>query len=307
MSNPRPNHPRSASPRSASPRITSTASAQFVYEDPRAAIIRPDQFASLSHYFITHWLPEITPNGLKILMRLRSLGYYQPKTGVQRGDIDIDQPQLAQQCGMGLRTLQRIFSEDAVLAKYVQRVFQVERDKHGRIIREHYIYVVKMDDVLTGEDEGRLATTLQSIDKGQNEEKASPTRQNGISENTPTRQNGGMERQYGTPTRQNGGDRCQNGGSYNESLTSLTQDTPNTLGAPPELSASLLSEEEKKEPTARPWADLPEPERAPWLDKAEAELKENFGGAVWAKTKEKARASIRGQRAANLYLEANDG
>ncbi len=74
-----------------------------------------------------------------------------------------------------------------------------------------------------------------------------------------------------------------------------------------EVFASLLSEEEGKEPTARPWPDLPEPERAPWLERAEAELKENFGGALWAKTKEKARASIRGQRAANLYLEANDG
>lgn len=75
--------------------------------------------------------------------------------------------------------------------------------------------------------------------------------------------------------------------------------------AAPEVFAPLVSEEEK-EPTARPWADLPEPERSPWLDKAEAELKENFGGAAWAKTKEKARASIRGQRAANLYLEASD-
>ncbi len=87
-----------------------------------------------------------------------------------------------------------------------------------------------------------------------------------------------------------------------EKTQKTTQEIPSS-----EVFASLLSEEEGKEPTARPWADLPEPERAPWLDKAEAELKENFGGALWAKTKEKARASIGNQRAANLYLEANDG
>ena len=39
-----------------------------------------------------------------------------------------------------------------------------------------------------------------------------------------------------------------------------------------EVFASLLSEEEGKEPTARPWPDLPEPERAPWLDRARGEL-----------------------------------
>ena len=43
-------------------------------------------------------------------------------------------------------------------------------------------------------------------------------------------------------------------------------------------------------------------ERAPWLEAAETELAQNFGLAVWAKTKEKAKASIRAQRAGNLYL-----
>ena len=36
----------------------------------------------------------------------------------------------------------------------------------------------------------------------------------------------------------------------------------------------------------------------------EVELRKNFGLAVWLKTKENAKASIRAQRAADLYLAA---
>ncbi len=267
------------------PRVTSTAAAQFVYDDPRAAITRPDQFASLSHYFIANWLPSITPNGLKILMRLRSLGYYQPKTGVQRGEIDIDQSQLAQQCGMGLRTLQRIFADDPVFAKYVQREFRVERDKHQRIIREHYIYMVKMDDVLTPEDEAHLE---RGADKSRQEGAEAPIRQNGVPDEMPMRQNGISDCQNGVPMRQNDMPTRQNGASYKESLTLLTEEnTSLTPAAAPESSLSLFekkSNKEKTEPAKVPalsgtecnhltsWPSLLEAEQQPWLDQARREL-----------------------------------
>ena len=225
------------------PRITSTASAQFVYEDPRAALTRPDHFASLSHYFIANWLPGITPNGLKILVRLRSLGYYQPKTGVQRSAIDIDQTQLAKQCGMGLRTLQRIFADDPVFAKYVQREFQVERDRQQRIIREHYVYMVKMDDVLTPEDEAKIQE--ESGDKNRERPSLEPIRQNDVSETFPMRQNDVSECQNGGPTRQNGAPTRQNGASNKESLTLLTKEnTSLTATAAPRILTSSLFQKE---------------------------------------------------------------
>ena len=246
------------------PRITSTASAQFVYEDPRAALTRPDHFASLSHYFIANWLPGITPNGLKILVRLRSLGYYQPKTGVQRSAIDIDQTQLAKQCGMGLRTLQRIFADDPVFAKYVQREFQVERDRQQRIIREHYVYMVKMDDVLTPEDEAKIQE--ESGDKNRERPGLEPIRQNDVSETFPMRQNDVSECQNGGPIRQNGISTRQNGVSNKESLTLLTKEnTSLTATAAPRILTSSLFQ---KEPdildnlSADQWATLEAEARA---------------------------------------------
>ena len=81
-------------------------------------------------------------------------------------------------------------------------------------------------------------------------------------------------------------------------------------GAPGDSPSAVSREEkeqEKREPEKKPEAPgpfdlLPDEERAPWIEKAEAELRANFGLAVWAKTKEKAKVSIRAQRAANLYL-----
>jgi len=106
----------------------------------------------------------MSPNGLRILLQLRAQGYYNPKDGCKRGDIDIDidieQSELAALISISTKTIQRAFAEDEVLCKYVQRVFQVKRDKFGRILKEHYVYVVVMDDVLTPEDQGRYQVML---------------------------------------------------------------------------------------------------------------------------------------------------
>ncbi len=83
-------------------------------------------------------------------------------------------------------------------------------------------------------------------------------------------------------------------------------------GAPGVLPAALSredkkevkKEEEKEKAAPLPFDLLSDADRAPWIEKAEVELRENFGLAVWLKTKEKAKVSIRAQRAANLYLAA---
>lgn len=230
------------------PPITSDTAVRHVYSDPYSEITKPLSYASISHYFIANWLPTISANGLKVLVCLRGMGFYNPKKLDHRGDIDIDQKALARECGIPLRTLQRLFTEDEVLAKYVQRVFTVERNKAGRIVNEHYVYVVKMDDVLTPGDEAKL-----------NAGRDKPIRQNGVSEDKPTRQNGGTERQNGVPT-------CQNGGSYKDTLTLNTKEnTLLTPAAAPNVLSPLFQEPEQKEPdppVARRQGDLTEAEHA---------------------------------------------
>lgn len=130
------------------PQDVPDATVTFTYESAYNQIVQPGSYVSLSQYFIAHWLPEVTGAGLKILLRLRAMGYYDPKKGLQRGDIDIEQKDLAALCGLGLSTLKRAFQDDQVLPRYVQRVFEAVRDpRRGRILKEHYLYVVKIDEV----------------------------------------------------------------------------------------------------------------------------------------------------------------
>ena len=199
----------------------------------------------LSHYFVAHWLPKITPNGLKILIQLRSMGYFDPKTETKRGDIDIEQSELAELIGISKKTIQRAFTEDEVLAKYVQRVFQVKRDKFGRIVKEHYIYVVVMDDVLIPEDKVRYEVMLNGPDKQQGPDKSSiPKRQSDASDAPPKRQSDASEGHNDPPKRHYVPQTSQSVASYKEILTPLTEDnTSNTPAGGPEISLTLFRED----------------------------------------------------------------
>jgi len=138
-------------------RKTAPASADItlreVWESAYNEIVEPDHFTVSTVYYITHWLPKLGGNGHLIVTVLRSLGYYNRKTRTKRDGIDIEQKELAKMCGLGLRTLQREFLENQTLARFVQREFETVRDRAGRIIREHYVYRIKMDDPLTDEDQ----------------------------------------------------------------------------------------------------------------------------------------------------------
>jgi hypothetical protein len=239
------------------------ATVSFTYESAYNQIVQPVSYVSLSQYFVAHWLPDISAAGLKILLRLRAMGYYDPKKGLQRGDIDIDQKELAGLCGLSLSTLKRAFADDTILSSYVQRVFRAERDpRSGRIVREHYLYVVKMDDVPD-----------------------CPIAQNDLSVARPIGQNDLWAVQNDPPIAHFEPNSVQNDPPLNRSINTLnTLITSDTPAARPESFASL-SEEEKE----------------PWLALAELELRENFGLAAWLKTADKARASLRKQRAMTLY------
>ena len=219
------------------------ATVTFTYESAYNQIVQPGSYASLSQYFISHWLPAISPAGLKILMRLRALGYYDPKKAFQRGDIDIEQKELAALSGLSLSTLKRAFLDDPILTSYVQRVFQVKRDPHsGRIIKEHYVYVVKMDDVLIPADAARLEEMLKGQEKGN-----PPIAQYDPSGQAPIGQNDLSVVHNDPPIAQNELWVGQNDLSLNRSLHTLTtSNTPNTSAPRSEFFASLVPEKEKE-------------------------------------------------------------
>jgi hypothetical protein len=262
------------------------ATVSFTYESAYNQIVQPVSYVSLSQYFVAHWLPDISAAGLKILLRLRAMGYYDPKKGLQRGDIDIDQKELAGLCGLSLSTLKRAFADDTILSSYVQRVFRAERDpRSGRIVREHYLYVVKMDDVLIPADKALLEDMLQGAAKGKEQGPDCPIAQNDLSVAGPIGQNDLWAVQNDPPIAHFEPNSVQNDPPLNRSINTLnTLITSDTPAARPESFASL-SEEEKE----------------PWLALAELELRENFGLAAWLKTADKARASLRKQRAMTLY------
>lgn len=270
------------------------ATITFTFESAYNQIVQPTSYVSLSQYFIAHWMPAITGAGLKILLQLRSMGYYSPKAGVQRGDIDIEQKELAALCGLSHSTLKRAFADDPVLSAYVQRVFEVKRDpRTGRIIKEHYLYVVKMDDVLVPADKVKLEEMLQGLDKPGD----LPKGQNDPSDLAPIAQNELSDVQSEPPTGQNEPPRGQNDPSLKGSLnTPTTLNTLDTPAAAPEVFASLFSEE-KNEPEGEipdrnnlsllaqaklaevAWAKLPAADRAPWLTQGERELSALFAGS----------------------------
>ena len=221
------------------------ATITFTFESAYNQIVQPTSYVSLSQYFIAHWMPSISPAGLKILLQLRSMGYYSPKAGVQRGDIDIEQKELAALCGMSHSTLKRAFADDLVLSSYVQRVFETKRDPlTGRIIKEHYLYVVKMDDVLILEDKARLEEMLQGPDK----QRADPKAHFDPSDLPPRGQNDPRGVQNDPPTAHFDPPMGQNDPSLNRNLNTLnTFNTPDTAALPGGSTSSLF-EEKSPEP-----------------------------------------------------------
>ena len=302
----------------------------FTHQSAFNQIVEPGKFVSLTQYFIANWLPQISPNGLRILITLRSMGYFNAKSGEKRGEIDIEQDDLAALVGISEKTVRRAFADDAVLNKYVRRVFSVQRDRFGRIVKEHYVYVVTMDDVLTPEDQIRFERMVLVPDKGSKmgEDQAGklPNGQSDRSVGQVDRLVGQLDRASGQVDPPNG----QSVRSYKETPTLPTENTFPTPAACPEDSFSLSpGEEQTREEQSegldhlhenvmspatalpaslrvRPWAQLTNTDREPWLVAAETELRENFGLAAWLKTTEKAKSTIRAQRAANLYLQSFD-
>ena len=134
-------------------------------------IIEPDKVLVLTRYFVRRWMPILGENGTRIVLALRSLGYYNRQTGEKREGIEIDLPELAALCGLSVATLKREFGErhdghrqaipgspqNSALHKFVHKDRQYWRDPvTNRLLRTANIYRVMMDDPLHEDDLPRL-------------------------------------------------------------------------------------------------------------------------------------------------------
>ena len=150
-------------------------------------IIEPDKVLVVTRYFVRRWMPALGDNGTRIVLALRSLGYYNRQTGEKRDGIEIDLPELAAMCGISVPTLKREFGErhdksrasipgsmqNPALHQFVKKDRQYWRDPvTNRLLRTANIYRVMMDDPVHEDDLPKLQDILVAREKGAQPSKA---------------------------------------------------------------------------------------------------------------------------------------
>ena len=119
-----------------------------------------------SQYFVTRWMPLLGHEGTRIVLALRALGYFNPRTGERRDEIILNRAELAARVGCSEDTLTRELGTDRAtgaprnpaLRHFVEKIQRVRRDPHtGRIWQEANGYRVAMDDPIHPDDWPRVA------------------------------------------------------------------------------------------------------------------------------------------------------
>ena len=143
-------------------------------------VIEPDKILVLTRYFVRRWMPLLGDNGTRIVIALRSLGYFNRQTGETRDGVEIDLPELAALCGVSVPTIKREFGEkhgkdrkpipgsqqNPTLHLFVKKDRQYWRDPvTNRLLRTANIYRVLMDDPLHPDDLPRLQEVLDAREK----------------------------------------------------------------------------------------------------------------------------------------------
>lgn len=260
---------------------SSKASAKVIpgYRSAVNEIIEPDKILVMTRYFVRRWMPILGENGTRIVLALRSLGYYNRQTGEKRDGIEIDLPELAALCGISLPTLKREFGErhdsnrktipgtrqNPALHRFVTKDRQYWRDPvTNRLLRTANIYRVMMDDPLHEDDLPRLREILEAREKGGTVPPASKAQ----SEPKPPRKRGpqpASKAQSESPSDESDSKKThfhqaasQSESLPNESEPTLTDDSSvpqfpleifrDSAAAAPDFSASLFAGEEQENP-----------------------------------------------------------
>ncbi len=295
-------------------------------------VTKPSSLVFVSHYFADRWMRELGPLGSALVICLRSHCYHDRSKGELRDRVKIAVPDVAQEIGVSAKTVRReletITEAGAPLARFlrVHIVYAPGRTPES-VRRDANMYQVAMDDPVHPLDEPALLAAVR--DKEARAEKGAAGESEREAKDRARREGREAQGQAGMNQKPPG----QNDHTASEGLVNLALPLDNLAPGTPKvtrpsgqidqaltesfsfllnplesssvfLPAAVSGEEgSKAEPDNAPWPFdlLDDAGRAPWLDRAEAELRQNFGADVWAKTKEKARASIRTRRAANLY------
>jgi hypothetical protein len=112
------------------------------------AIVQPER---RDWYLIRRWARTLGPLGFMIVKVLRSLCYFNPKTGETRNTIELDMDELADYCGVSRRTIIREFQTNTPLACFVTKQSQYVL-VGTRAKRQDSRYFVAMDEPIHPED-----------------------------------------------------------------------------------------------------------------------------------------------------------
>ena len=127
------------------------------YNEAKNEITRPDRQVVSSRYFVENWMPRLGDTATCIVLYLRSLA-----GDLRAGEVsvEVDQKAIAGAVGCSVRTLQRVFVDNAFLGRFVRKEERFERDSAGHVRQTESLYFVALDDPLVSEDEPRLAEIL---------------------------------------------------------------------------------------------------------------------------------------------------
>ena len=283
-------------------------------------ITKPSSLVFMSHYFARKWAPDLGALGVAIVLCLRDRCYHDRRSGEKRDLVEkFPVREIAKACSVSEKTIRREFDRNVPLKKFVAEEYEYKAGRiPGSVLEDAYSYRIAMDDPIHPSDEQRLLTLVraraEALEKGVSTNTRQAAKERAKQNSTPgqidqawSNSPGGLDNLTNPLVNLSRGV-----GQIDQALIESFCIPKNPLESSSEVLPSAVSREEPKEPdqdAASPWPFdlLDEAARAPWLDKAEKELKENFGAAVWAKTKEKGRAAIRERRAVSLYLAAKGG
>ncbi len=286
------------------------------------AITEPDKFVACSRYFVRRWMPALGDNGTRIVLALRSMGYYNRETGERRDGIEIEMQELAALVGIHVATLKREFAgkkgelgvlQNPALHLFVRKEQQYWRDPvTNRLLRTANIYRVMMDDPIHEDDLPRMNELLTEREKSAAPPKAQSAPQMPKSKQPPL-----SKAQNAPKIVQNAPRNEQSESKQTHSALPAVQNAPALRDySEPPLATSSLSEDAPaahsdfslalfQEPEAvRTWAQLTEDEQQPYRVQAEQELVAMVGLAEWPKLRASGRDRQVSSRAETLYKAA---
>ena len=228
------------------------------YHSAVNAVTEPGRFVACSHYFVTRWMPLLGNEGTRIVLALRALGYFNPKTGERRDEIILNRTELSARVGCSKDTITRELGTDKKTGKsnnpallhFVEKIHRRKRDPHtGQMWQEDNGYRVAMDDPIHPDDWPLVAEKVAERETylGKQSKVETPETQNALPVRPPETQNAFPATQNASPRMQNASPETQNASRLKGILySSLLKNTLPTA-ALPGISLSALEEGNREE------------------------------------------------------------